>query len=164
MNLYEFCGNNPILYIDPSGKSFIADWWEEKVVQPIADGISVHWNRNDGLNEPSLLPKSPEEARRKKWRELKPSESVYHNRGGANNLKFVSPDGHLEVVYDYLGNIVTDNNAGTYNLYGPDNKALHFIFDMVPYYFLGNGPDDAFDYWDRVKATAESILLKIQGK
>ena len=156
LNLYTFCGNAPIHFADPLGE----DWWNDHIVDPLTEGIQAHWNRNKGLNDPAKLPKSPAEAARLKWKKLPASKSVYHNRHGKTNSKYISPDGHQEAVYDSCGNLVTDSyNMGTYNIYAPDNSIGHLIYDMLPYYLFGNSPDDAYDYFDRAKATIESIRL-----
>ena len=156
LNLYAFCGNSPILHADPCG----ASWWEDNIVAPITEGILAHWYRNEGLNDPYLLPESPEAAKKRNWELLSPAKSVYHNMNGGKNQKYVSPDGHLEAVYDQCGELVTDPyNMGTYNIYGPDDKLGHFVFDMMPYYLIGNSPDDAFDYWSRIKATFKSLKM-----
>ena len=159
LNLYCFCGNDPVNYADPSGCS----WWDEHVTDPLVNLVQAHWNRNRGLNDSFRLPPSPQVADDKKWQKLSLSESVYHNRYGACNTKYVSPDGHQEAVYDSCGNLVTDPiNGGTYNKYGPDNWLGHFFYDMLPYYLFGNSPVDAFDHWDRVKATYESIQYSLE--
>ncbi len=77
----------------------------------------------------------------------------------------MSPSGHQEAVYDKCGNLVTDPyNMGTYNIYGPNNAAGHFLFDMLPYYMYGNSPEDAMDYGDRIRATIEAIGLFMKEK
>ena len=58
------------------------------------------------------------------------------------NVKFLSRDGHREVI-------ITKNldrpdfsriNGGTYN-YGTRFFGLeHYLKDVIPYYYLGNGP------------------------
>ena len=160
LNLYVFCGDSPIKYLDPFGKNFLKDWWDDNIVHPIAEGILNHWNRNNGLNDPSNLPQSPSDAEKEYWKKLPLSKSVYHNRNGAANSKYVSPDGHREAVFDHNGRLVTDSyNMGTYNFYGPDNNIGHIIYDVIPYLLLGNTPDDAFDYWDRLQATLEAVIL-----
>ncbi len=62
-----------------------------------------------------------------------------HGDGGENNTKFISPDSHLEVVFDEEGNLVTDSiNIGTYNYVGPDDYSGHSEYDMDPYFKRGN--------------------------
>ena len=158
LNLYAFCGNAPIVFFDPWGKS----WWSDNVVDPIADGIVAHWNRNEGLNDSSVLPKSPSAAEEAGWRLLPPSQSVYHNMKGQGNRKYISPDGHNEAVYDECDNLVTNPyDMGTYNIFSPDDKLGHFVFDMLPYFMLGNSPEDAFDYMGRAGATFEAIKIMV---
>ncbi len=160
LNLYAFCGDNPIQHADPLGQN----WLSDNVVVPIAKGMSDHWNRNVGVNDPSVLPKSPSAAESAGRRLLPPSQSVYHNRNGATNKKYISPDGHQEAVYNQHDELVTDPiNMGTYNICSPEDKLGHFIFDMMPYYFIGNSSADAFNYKDRLKATIESIILAIKA-
>jgi hypothetical protein len=57
-----------------------------------------------------------------------------------NNEKWVSPDGHLEGVYDANGDLViTLKHKGTFNFFGPDNAAGHTDADVIPYFWhLGN--------------------------
>jgi hypothetical protein len=57
----------------------------------------------------------------------------------------VHPDGR-EAVYNKKGELVTDSlNLGTKNVWNPgdpvDNFA-HAYFDVIPYYIMGNTPDD----------------------
>jgi hypothetical protein len=61
-------------------------------------------------------------------------------------MKFVSPDGHYEVIFHEDGTLVTDvKTAGTYNYSfdpngGYSDNVSHFILDIVEYYVYGNGP------------------------
>lgn len=56
-----------------------------------------------------------------------------------NNEKWVSPDGHLEGVYDANGNLVnTLEYKGTFNFFGPDKTGDHKAADVDPYYEWGN--------------------------
>ena len=157
LNLYVFCGNDPVNSLDPFGTSLKG---------AIETGILAHWGRNKGLNGPSNVPSTKKEAEEQGWEALPPSESVYHSQNGANNSKFISPDGHREAVYNSVGNLVTDPvNQGTYNIYNPKtNPIKHGLYDVVPYLILGNSPDDAFSYGDRISATIKSIRLKLRGK
>jgi RHS repeat-associated protein len=64
--------------------------------------------------------------------------SQYHRYGpgNKNNMKFLCGGGHYESVFRG-DTLVTDcQNGGTYN-YGV-TFPRHFVYDMVPYYFLGN--------------------------
>lgn len=61
--------------------------------------------------------------------------SMYHGKG---NLKYVSPDGHNEAVYNKDRQLVGGRNRGTYNYVSYQNGPGHFVLDMVPYFILGN--------------------------
>ena len=64
--------------------------------------------------------------------------------GGEYNVKFTSPDGMYEAVYDSrTGNRVTSAiNMGTYNFFGPSNPSRHNDYDINPYYIYGNTIND----------------------
>ena len=110
--------------------------------------ILIHWRRNQ-WNAPVVSI-----ADVAAWTELTPEESIFHQMGSgnANNRKFVSADGHSEAVFRPNDSgeppeLVTDPiNLGTYNFFGP--RLLygipHTIFDVLPYFILGNSPADIF--------------------
>jgi len=59
--------------------------------------------------------------------------SWYHDPG--ENYKYVSPDGHMEGVYNKEnGTIVNDLDVkGTFNFFGPQNFWDHKDADVDPY-------------------------------
>ena len=62
---------------------------------------------------------------------------------GMENIKYVSADGHFELIYNGNNELLTqDNNPddmGTYNYYSPvTNKMLHSYYDVIPYFEYGN--------------------------
>ena len=66
-----------------------------------------------------------------------------------SNVKFVSIDGHKEVVVNSAGKIVLDpRDIGTYNFcpskgsWYTRNSIGHFFVDMLPWILLGNADDD----------------------
>lgn len=83
-----------------------------------------------------------------KWKELDSAlENMFHQNStpGLNNRKFVSHDGHFELVYKWDGQkgvLLTVNNSpenmGTYNYYGPNKAYEHFLYDVKPYFLYGN--------------------------
>ncbi len=63
-----------------------------------------------------------------------------------DNVKYVSPDGHKEAIYDSQGNLVTDSrDIGTYN-YSPSGTIWgsvgHFFVDILPWVVFGNDDND----------------------
>ena len=71
-----------------------------------------------------------------------------------SNIKYVSPDGRSEVIYDKNGKVVTDSrDKGTYN-FAPSNYQgniiqvgiamyMHLKFDILPYIVWGNDKRDS---------------------
>lgn len=96
-----------------------------------------HYNRNKHNVD---VPKTVKEAKRQGWDGSVPNNA--HQQGtkpGQRNVKYVSPDGHREGVYNYKGELI----GGSYNYSSPlDNKVGHLVDDVVPYIVWGNNPDD----------------------
>ena len=74
------------------------------------------------------------------WRLLPISSTLYHMIGpnGEYNLKFLSRDGHFEVVYNLAGQklstTVDPQNMGTFNYSSPvDDLSKHANYDVDPY-------------------------------
>lgn len=130
---------------------------------PIQFAIILHYGRNV-LNEAPITEKAAIDSG---WTKLKPSESVYHQigYGNENNAKYVSPNGKMEAVYNLRGNLVNDlANVGTYNYSPPSDAIGHMLNDVIPYYLLGNSPDDITSGSDKIWVTLRAIILKTQGK
>ena len=117
---------------------------------------SHHYDKRKAKN--NNLPKTPQEADDLNWKNSNPKSDINPNGGGPaanchqytspdkSNVKFVSPDGHREVIYDSTGNMVLDSrDIGTYN-YSPSGTFWgsigHFFADMLPWYLFGNDDDD----------------------
>ncbi|MGD9210902.1 MAG: RHS repeat-associated core domain-containing protein [Desulfobacteraceae bacterium] len=136
INLYVYTNNNPLNFIDPKGLAWYNNW---------------HYNRNNTPNNKTVSYKKAED----NWDGSVPA--YYHQQGGGNgwNKKFVSPDGHSEVVFNREGRLVTDPvNRGTYNFANPKTNPIgHFFTDMLPYYFWGNSPDDPTSFNHRIFGT-----------
>jgi RHS repeat-associated protein len=120
---------------------------------------SLHYDKRKAKN--TSLPKTPQEADDLNWKNSNPKSDVNPNGGGPaanchqytspdkSNVKFVSPDGHREVIYNSEGNIVLDSrDIGTYNFCPSDelwysNASIgHFIHDILPWILFGNDDDD----------------------
>jgi hypothetical protein len=81
----------------------------------------------------------------RKWKLQSPKQAAFHMQGpdGVYNVKFVSPDGHFEAVYDKDGILLTEANdpinMGTYNYADPASELFkHVLYDVSPFGDWGN--------------------------
>jgi hypothetical protein len=131
--------------------------------------ITGHYNRNKrNVN----LPKNEREAKRQGWRKLSDKASSmhqYHTEGGVRNSKWISPDGHREVVYTGKGkkqHITRDpRDIGTYNYYDPFKHPVgHAVRDVLPYMIAGNNKYDSTTKLSRTTGSVRSFLGKPASK
>jgi len=100
----------------------------------------LHTTYRDILN--TNIPASKADAEEQGFEKLPWHKSIFHqdylNPFGSNE-KYVSADGHREVVFDSNGDIVSDrSNLGTFNFFGPDKTGDHTAADVDPYLKWGN--------------------------
>ena len=154
MNMYAYCTNNPVNYVDPWGE------WAIIAKEPPAITRSKHYNRNQ-YN--TWQPRNAAQAERSGWTKLSWFKAAYHKQGpkeNRRNQKWVSPSGKCEVVYDETGTeIVTDPvNMGTYNFFPASDAENHYKYDVKPYILWGNTPDDPTKRWHRKLGTYRGEL------
>lgn len=164
MNLCAYVSGNPVNWVDQKGLSYSGSVFTPiniggmGNINPIANlpGIierplypaddSWHDDRNDHNDRISFI-----EAK-ETWNGTVPAR--FHRLPGwefsidnLGNLKFVSPDGHSELVFTEDGILVEGClNKGTYNYFNPQTDSWnHFIYDMIPYLLNGNCPPDPCD-------------------
>lgn len=147
LNLYAFCGGNPVVCEDVLGCA-------PPVLLP--GGIAVpgggpnwHHKGRDSWNSP--LSQSPPKGD-DDWCELPESQNAFHDNGfGKPEKKFIHRDGR-EAVYDGdTGKLITDPDLkGTYNYVNPPKnwppqtvedvvRTLgHGAVDVVPFMLWGN--------------------------
>ena len=124
-----------------------------------------HYARNK-LN--TNLPQNDVMAEKMGWRKLSSKESAMHQNNrtdGVENSKWVSPDGHKEVVFTGKGRnqrITQDvRDEGTYNYYDPQkNPVGHTVKDVLPYIFLGNEANDPTTTVGRLYVSAATFMNK----
>lgn len=122
-----------------------------------------HYNRNDNNTN---LPKNDADAEKMGWRKLSSKESAMHQfsqKDGVENSKWVSPDGHREVVFTGSGSnqkITEDQrDIGTYNYYDPqDHPVGHTVYDVLPYIILGNNKQDSTTAYTRIAGSIKSFM------
>ncbi|MCF6247125.1 MAG: RHS repeat-associated core domain-containing protein [Desulfobacula sp.] len=161
INPFVYAENNPVNLIDPEGLNPFGNLFNSirfagQEINPFARKrkaienlptpsqlIATHYNRND-YNQMISYREAQET-----WNGDVPA--LFHQLPGwsfemdnLSNQKFVSPDGKSELVFDSNGNLVLDSlNMGTYNFVSPlDDKFGHFLYDMLPYFMLGNCPTE----------------------
>ncbi len=112
-----------------------------------------HFGRNLNM-PPESLPKAPEEAEKWGWDDGVGAECHQFTSPDKSNQKYVSADGHLEVIFDKDGNVVTaPEDCASYNFADPNtDPAGHFYRDVLPWIAWGNDEADSTDMSARLKA------------
>lgn len=111
--------------------------------------MKTHYFRNKLNRAPAslkeLLYQNSALPLKKRWKLLSVPNSLYHMQGvnGEYNLKFVSPDGFCEAVYNKNGMLLTEKNdpvnMGTFNYCaGITEVNAHVKYDITPYLQWGN--------------------------
>ena len=174
-NMYAYCNNNPVMYVDYSGKGPISLFIVTVITicliggmlfSPTTEEIQMisenHYSRNDKNNAETDIEKviqtyDKQSEDMDEFHEyttgLQGEEAIYNN-------KYLSPNGgHYEVIIceppnapAYIVNEKVDPiNMGTYN-YAPNTLPYpiyiisHGVADILPYVFFGNTREDE-DGW-----------------
>ncbi|MCL1919318.1 MAG: RHS repeat-associated core domain-containing protein, partial [Peptococcaceae bacterium] len=118
---------------------------------------TIHYDYRQSKN--TNLPANQQAADNAKWINSNDYDAINNPNGGGPvaslhqntatdgpNVKYVSPDGKKEVIYDYQGNMVIDpRDIGTYNFIPSGSiwgDAGHLIFDVIPWFLYGNSDED----------------------
>ncbi len=110
----------------------------------------IHYGRNQYNVD---FPKTAEIAEDWNWEtELAACHQNTVEPGEKPNIKYVSPDGKREVIFDHTGNVVitADEDEGTYNYADPDLWLAHLILDILPWIAYGNTPEDTTKWYQRI--------------
>jgi len=114
---------------------------------------AVHFFRNCFNRAPSTLDEmmkiiSQEQGGVFGWKLVNRQNTHFHmfGKNGAFNLKFISADGHFEVVYNQDGLQLTEEidpaNMGTFNFGDSVSEKLkHVIYDILPFFEWGNSSE-----------------------
>lgn len=122
-----------------------------------------HYGRNDkNVN----LPQNAREAKKMGWEKSSKAASSAHQfyrKDGVANQKWMSPDGHREVIFSGRGNNQRINSHqedfGTYNKYNyKTNPIGHTVVDVLPYIALGNGAEDNTTMLQRVGTMSTNAI------
>lgn len=157
----------PSMHTEPSPRHTGKNPRRQSIKNTIRGTVSGHYLRNK-LNK--NLPKNDKDALAKGWRKLSAKDSSmhqFHQEDGVRNSKWVSPDGHREVVFTGKGenqHISTDpRDVGTYNFFDPKKNPIgHATFDVVPYMLLGNSADDSTSLYDRAFESVKNFMDKTE--
>ncbi len=175
-NLYAYCMNNPVNMSDPTGNwprwisvavAVVATVVAVVTAAPAAIVVAgvaactyvaqtIHYDVRQSKN--TNLPDSPQKATNSGWKNSKPKTPTNPTGGGPaadlhqysskdkSNVKYVSPDGKREVIFNKNNEIVLDpRDIGTYNFVPSGNlieNIGHGIFDVIPWALFGNSDDD----------------------
>ena len=112
----------------------------------------IHYNRNLlNQNIPQTAGDLPDG-----WSNEVAADCHQYTSLNGDYVKWVSPDGHYEVIFDSSGNIVTySEDAGTYNFCPSDGGHWysvpgHVVVDLLPWIIWGNSEDDSTFLLERI--------------
>ena len=110
-----------------------------------------HYRRNQYMSD---VPESPEMAVKCGWKDNVGAACHQFLSPDRSNKKYVSPDGHSEVIYDRDGHIVTaSEDYGTYNFADSRRDPIgHFYQDVLPWILWGNDENDSTDMRQRLRS------------
>lgn len=167
-NIFAYCGNDPVNKSDNSGN------WPRRITKAVADIAfltgrvfksgtarliatlayraydyqTYHFDVRKELNQ-GVAPLNIKAAELLKWEEQPEQNARCHQFTAehGDNIKYLSPDGHQEVVFNNEGAIVMDSrDIGTYNFYPYDGTMkgalMHFRYDILPWIIFGNDDSD----------------------
>ncbi len=105
-----------------------------------------HYHRNQYMPL-DTLPMTPEEAEKLGWDDGVAVDCHQFTAPHKDHIKFVSPDGKSEVIFDCEGDMVTaPEDEGTYNFADPNTDPIgHFNKDVLPWIIWGNEESDSTD-------------------
>lgn len=108
----------------------------------------IHYGRNQYNVD---LPRTEEIAKDWKW-ETEMANCHQFTADGERYVKYVSPDGKREVIFNENGDrvITADEDVGTYNYADPDLGIAHTIVDILPWLVYGNTPEDTTEWYQRI--------------
>lgn len=166
--MFTYCNNNPIKFADTTGKFpviaviiGIGVTVIGALLVPSQDEIQADADIHYSRNERNETPESVDVIMNEYDKQAEWADKYHEDTSGTQgaeaiyNDKYLSPNGgHLEVIVcsppgkdPYIVDETVDvKNMGTYNYISNTiplvYHALHFVFDMVPYYLYGNTSED----------------------
>ncbi len=155
----EFAGELPEILdgmedgIKQKDLGMIQDAFSDNMDEIIDKAKDIHYSRNQYNVD---LPQNSIEAEKLGWRDgVAANCHQFTAEDGKPHIKYVSPDGRREVIFDSEGNyvITADEDMGTYNYADPDLWMEHFVVDILPWIIYGNTPKDSTEPYERIGAS-----------
>ena len=139
-----------LLFLLSSGVEKIPEIAQKRRQMPSKE---EHFRRNRFMPA-QFLPSSPQEAIAWGWDDSVGSDCHQFTSPDRSNVKYVSPDGKLEVIFSRDGSIVTaSEDYGTYNFSSPLHDPIgHFYRDVLPWIIWGNDETDSTNVSQRLEA------------